>query len=102
MTKPDMIPVKEFCAGHQLEISFVRSLEEHGLIETIIVNQTQWIPTNELPRLEQIIRLNRELNINFEGIDAINHLLERLEVMQEQIIELNNRISFFEEENTDE
>ena len=98
MTTTDLIPINDFCSGHQLEISFVRSLEEHGLIETIIVNQTAWLPVNELPKLEQIVRLHQELNINFEGIDAINHLLERMEAMQQQITELNNRLSFFEEE----
>lgn len=95
----DMIALDEFCTSHQLEISFVRSLEEQGLIEITIVNEALCVAPNELPRLEQIIRLHRELNINPEGIDAINHLLERIVEMQREITELRNRLSFYEEGN---
>ena len=82
MQPEDMIILDEFCASHQLEISFVRVLEEHGLIEITVVNETQYIPPNELPKLEQIVRLHQELNINPEGIDAVNNLLHKIENMQ--------------------
>lgn len=96
MQSADLIILDEFCASHQLEISFVRSLEEHGLIETIIVNETLCIPGDELSKLEQIIRLHQELNINPEGIDAINLLLKRIENMQNEITELRNKLNFYE------
>ena len=96
MQSADPIILDEFCASHQLEISFVRSLEEHGLIETIIVNETLCIPGDELSKLEQIIRLHQELNINPEGIDAINLLLKRIENMQNEITELRNKLNFYE------
>lgn len=97
MTTENMISIYEFCTGHQLETSFVQSLEEQGLIETIVVNEIQYVEINQLSRLEQIVRLNRELNINFEGIDAIHHLLDKMEDMQRQITELKNKLHFFEE-----
>jgi chaperone modulatory protein CbpM len=97
MTNENMIPITEFCTGHHLEITFVQSLEEQGLIETTVVNEIQYVEINQLPRLEQIVRLNRELNINFEGIDAIRYLLEKMEEMQHQITELKNKLHFFEE-----
>lgn len=97
----DMILLDEFCAGHQIEVSLVQSLEEHGLIKIIIVNQSLCVPANELSRLEQIVRLHRELNINPEGIDAINHLLKHMEHMEHEITTLKNRLSFYEEENQD-
>ena len=97
MQSADLIILDEFCASHQLEISFVRSLEEHRLIETIIVNETLCIPGDELSKLEQIIRLHQELNINPEGIDAINLLLKRIENMQNEITELRNKLNFYED-----
>ena len=99
MQTEDMIMLDEFCAGHQIEISFIQTLEEHGLIELIIVNQALCIPASELPGLEQMVRFHRELNINPEGIGAINHLLQRIEDMQHEIIMLKNRLNFYEEEN---
>src|SRR6266404_1453206 len=98
MPAEDMIILDEFCSGHQIEISFIQLLEEHGLLEIIIIDQTLCIPASELPRLEQIVRFYRELNINPEGIDAINHLLQRIENMQHEIIELKNRLDFYQEE----
>jgi len=98
MQTTEIIMLDEFCASHGVEISFIRLLEEHGLIEIIIINQTLCVPTSELRRLEQIVRLHQELNINLEGIDAINNLLQRIEDMQDEIIKLRNKISFYEEE----
>jgi hypothetical protein len=99
MQREDMIGLDEFCASHQLGISFIRVLEEHGLIEIIIRNEARYIPPNELPKLEQIVRLHRELNINPEGIDAVNNLLHQIENMQMEITALRNRLNFYEEEN---
>jgi hypothetical protein len=97
METTDMIVLDEFCNSHQVEVSFVRTLEEHGLIETIIVNETLCIQENELSKLEQIVRLHQELNINSEGVDAIINLLKQIENMQNEITVLRNKLSFYEE-----
>jgi chaperone modulatory protein CbpM len=97
MESADMIILDEFCSSHQVEVSFVRSLEEHGLIETIVVNETLCIQGDELSKLEQIIRLHRELNINSEGVDAIINLLKHIENMQNEIALLRNKLNFYEE-----
>ena len=98
MEPADMILLDEFCASHQVEISFIRSLEEYGLIETIIVNEMLCVPGNELSKLEQIIRLHQELNINSEGIDVIINLLQRIENMQNEITGLRNKLGFYEDQ----
>jgi len=97
MQPEDMIALDEFCSSHHVEISFIRSLEEHGLIEVLIVNQTLCVPGNHLSKLEQMVRLHRELNINPEGLDAINNLLLRMEDMQNEITGLRNKLDFYEE-----
>lgn len=97
METTDMIVLDEFCTNHHVEVSFVRTLEEHGLIETIIVNETLYIQENELSKLEQILRLHQELNINSEGVDAIINLLKRIENMQNEITVLRNKLNFYEE-----
>jgi len=97
METRDMIALDEFCTSHQVELSFIRSLEEHGLIETIVVNETLSIREDELSKLERIIRLQQELNINSEGVDAIINLLKRIENMQNEITVLRNKLNFYEE-----
>ena len=91
-----MVMLDEFCASHRVEISFIQSLEENGLIETVAINQVLHITSNDLPKLEQITRLHQDLNINPEGIDAINHLLSHIEEMKQEIVRLRNRLSFYE------
>jgi len=98
MQTEDIIVLDEFCSNHHVEISFIRSLEEHGLIETIIVNETVCVHGNELSKLEQIVRLHQELNINPEGIDAISILLKRIENMQNEITELRNKLDFYKKD----
>ena len=93
-----MVMLEDFCASHHVEISFIHSLEENGLIETVTVNQALYIRSNELPRLEQITRLHQDLNINPEGIDAITHLLQHIENMRQEIDHLRSRLSFYEED----
>ena len=92
----NFIIADEFCASQQLEISFIHTLKEHGMIETVFVDKALCIHADELPRLEQIIRLHRELEINLEGIEVINELLQRIEEMQNEITRLRKRIDFFE------
>lgn len=91
----NMILLNEFCASQHVEMSFIQSLEDYGLIELVIIDQSLCITSEELPRLERIIRLHRELNINPEGIDVINGLLQQLEEMQHQMNELKNRLDFY-------
>jgi len=91
----DLVMLNEFCASHQVEISFIESLQEYGLVETVISGQSLCIYATELPKLERIVRLHRELDINPEGIDVINQLLKRLEDMQHEIITLRNRLEFY-------
>ena len=91
-----MIILDEFCTSHQVEISFVRSLEEYGLVQTVIVNETLCVPINDLPKLEQIVRLHQELNINSEGIDVIINLLQRIENLQNEINELRIKLNLYE------
>ena len=93
-----MIMLDEFCSSHRVEISFINSLEENGLIQTVFIGQALYISSNDLPKLEQITRLHQDLNINPEGIDAITHLLKHIEEMKLEIVQLRNRISFYEEE----
>jgi len=97
MENADMVMLDDFCASHRIEISFIQSLEENGLIETIAVNQALYITSNDLPKLEQITRLHQDLNINPEGIDAISHLLRHMGEMKQEIAHLKNRLSFYEE-----
>jgi MerR HTH family regulatory protein len=96
MQTEHLIPAREFCASHNIEISFIRSLQESGLIEIATIQEAGFIHTDQLQQLEKIVRLYYEMDINLEGIETITHLLQRVNSMQDEIILLKNKLRFYE------
>ena len=96
MQTDDLIALDEFCSNHNIEISFIRSLQRTGLIERSAIKDEGYIETGQLQQLEKIIRFYYELDINLEGIETISHLLQRINSLQEEIIALRNRLRLYE------
>ena len=96
MYKENLIPANEFCANHNIEISFIRSLQQNGLIEITTISETGYIHESQLQELEKIVRLYYELDINLEGIETITYLLKRINNMQDEITSLRNRLRLYE------
>lgn len=92
----NLIAVDEFCAKHNIEISFVSSLQRTGLIEVTKIEDAGYIYVEQLQQLEKFIRFYYELEINLEGIETIAHMLERINAMQDEMMELRNRLRLYE------
>jgi len=92
MENDELIPAEDFCMYHNIEYSFISSLEDSGLIRVTAVEQHTFIPADELQKLEKFVRLHYDLDINLEGIETINHLLEKIDEMNKQILKLKNKI----------
>jgi hypothetical protein len=90
MEQDELIPVNDFCMYHNIEYSFIDSIENSGLISVTSVQQSAFIPLDEMSKLEKFVRLHYDLDINLEGIETINYLLEKIEAMQEEILKLKN------------
>lgn len=98
MDKEQMIPASEFCVYHNMELSFIYSLNESGLIDITVVKEEIFVPKSQLKQLEQLIRLKQEMDINIEGIECITYLLQRISDMQQHIVALNNKLAFYQRE----
>ena len=96
MQTKNYIAVNEFCISHNIEISFIDSLQQTGLIEIAFVEENAFIDAEQLERVEKFIRFYYDLDINLEGIETITHLLQRQRAMQDEIIALRNRLSLYE------
>jgi chaperone modulatory protein CbpM len=96
MSAKHLITITDFCVYHQLGHSFIADLQDAGLIEIKVVNDTAYIPEDELQKLERMIRLHTDLDINIAGIEAITHLLERIEDIQEEMRLLRNSLKAYE------
>jgi hypothetical protein len=86
------INVSHVCEHYNIELTFVRSLQEYGLIELVRTDEAECIEESKLSELERLLHLHYDLDINLEGIDAISHLLKRVEEMQKELIILKNRL----------
>ena len=96
MQTKNYIAVNEFCSNHNIEVSFISSLQETGLIEIAFVEETAFIDADQLQQVEKFIRFYYDLDINLEGIETITHLLRRMNAMQDEITSLRNRLSLYE------
>jgi hypothetical protein len=96
MQTKNLIALDEFCANHSIEISFITLLQHTGLIEIKTIQESVFIDADQLRDLEKMVRLFYELDINLEGIETINHLLQRINSLHNEITELKNRLRFYE------
>lgn len=91
-----LIAIDEFCASNNIEISFISSLQQSGLIEITTIKESDFIEADQLQQLEKFVRLYYELDINLEGIETINYLLQRIGSMQDEITTLRNKLRIYE------
>lgn len=96
MDPKEYISITEFCQTHHIQYSFIHSLNEYGLVEITIIEEDEFIDHEQLRNLEKMMRLHYDLEINLQGIDAINHLLGRISELQDEVRILRNRLKRFE------
>ena len=91
----ELIIVSEYCNKCHIEPTFIDRLQEGGLIDIQTENGERFLLFSQLPDVERYSRMYYDLSINMEGIDAIHHLLERMEEMQKEIHSLRSRLKVF-------
>lgn len=95
------LPLDQLCIHYEIEMSFFHNLIELDLIEIETIERVMYLSEDKIGDLEKIIRLNQELHINFEGIDTVLHLLNKIEELQNELIVTKNRLRIYEDENHD-
>jgi len=96
MQTENMIRAEEFCIHHNIELSFIHSLNDSGLIEIVVTEEKIYVPVSQLKQLEKMVRLYYEMDINLEGIETITYLMERMNAMQQEIRQLSNKLRSYE------
>jgi len=98
MQNENLIPAELCCTHYNVELSFIQTLNQFGFIHIISNDSDQFIDMDELNTLEKFIRLHYDLDINMQGIEAINFLLERVQNMQHEINYLRSKLNVYESE----
>lgn len=96
MANSKYIFLDEFCEYHAVKISFLHELGEHQLVEINRQSSRPCVSEDQIPHLEKMIRMNRDLDLNVPGIEVALNLLDEIDRHKSRIIELENRLRRFE------
>ena len=96
MESYQLIKFEDVCIQHQLDDDFIYNLKEYEIVNFIVKDNTHYVAIEEMPIIERIIRLHYDLHINMEGIAVIQQMRSKIEMMQLQIRQLNNRLNLYE------
>lgn len=92
----NLILVEKFCSSCDVEFSFIDALNEHGIIEVIVIENKKYILNEQLKAVERAIQFHYELNINIEGIDAISNLLHQIDELQHELKMTKNKLNLID------
>lgn len=93
MEREKYIRIVDFCKGHGLETRFLHELQEFELISILEMEREEVFHRRELERLERLLRLHRDLHINPQGLQAIDHLLSRVQQLEEEVLQLRRSLN---------
>ncbi len=96
MKTKHLVPVSDFCTHHEIEISFINSLQNNGLISIECIDNLNFIHADQVLKLEQYVHFYYDLDINIEGIETVTHLLNQIELLQQRIQLLHNQLLLHE------
>ena len=80
---------------YQVEETFLDQLQSSGLIEIVIEEDDRYIEYDYLQEIEQFVRWHYELEINMEGIEALHHMLQQVQQLQEDVERLRGELKFY-------
>lgn len=94
----NLIAITTLCSHYEIEVSFIDALYKTGLIQIVIIEQNQFIHQEQIGKLEKMIRLHQELNVNLEGIDVVFNLLEKERKLRNELNAVKNRLKLYEDD----
>lgn len=96
MNKKEYILIDVICEQYPVANNFIYEVCDSGLVELTIIEQSNYIHENEVSRLEKIIRLNQDLDINLAGIEVVMNLLQRIEELESELSSTKRRLTIWQ------
>jgi chaperone modulatory protein CbpM len=75
----EKISREEVVKHYNIEIHFLDSLEEFGLLKTFEEDHVKYIYYEELPNLERFANWHYDLEVNLPGLEIIQNLLNKMD-----------------------
>lgn len=95
MKTENYITIQQICTHYKIPKSFISALHDYELIKIISVQNTACIHETQIRNIEKMMRLHYELDINFEGLDVIFNLLQKVESLNDDLIKVYNKLERF-------
>lgn len=84
----DLLDIAETCRRLGILPADLEAMEEEGLITLAVVLDGKALPSEQLDRLEMIVRLQRDLGVNLPGIDVILGMRRKMIQMRREVDEI--------------
>ncbi len=79
-----VLTISQLAQRCQLRQEYVHLMIRQGLIEPIASTEDLFEP-HVAARVQKIVRLRRDLHVNYDGIAVVLELLERIEVLEARL-----------------
>lgn len=96
MRTENFILVDHYCKHTHTPVDFIYALQEYDLIEIKKIESDVYVESHYILEIERIGRLQNELGINLEGIDALNNLMQKLNSLENELKLVKNRLKIYE------
>ena len=84
MLNNEFVPAELFCNMYSINVAVVESWQKMGLVDLIEYEEKPYIPNDQLHKLEQLLRLHFDLNIQLEDVDVVYNLIEKVKLLQKE------------------
>jgi len=78
MNLEDFILADELCSRYQVERQFIHALHDSEIIRITTVKQQEYLPVDCIADFEKMRRLHYDMDIDLEGLEAIQTLLDKV------------------------
>lgn len=92
------IKIADYCKKTKIEHTFISKLHDEGILALQQIDEQDCIQEDKLEDLEKYSRWHYDLGINLAGIDAMRHMLQRMQQMEREIQSLKSSLRFFEKD----
>src|SRR5688500_8672463 len=87
----------ELCLRNNIDTEFVVQCVEVGIVDAQGNSPVEWSFTSRAAvRIQKAYRLQRDLEINLNGLAMVLDLLEEIETLQDEVTSLRKRLSHWE------
>ena len=97
MNKEKLVEINVLCVHYEVEMSLFSELHDFGIIDMLTIKDLYFIHEDEIGVVEKVIRMQRELNLNLEGVDTVFNLLDKINELQTELSNVKNRLQLYEE-----